>query len=419
MDSNKLVPRIVELAATISASVTTIDEILTIQGIESPSFREDAPVCFPKEACDARDAVLDATAELYDLLLEPMTSIYKHGGHNNSICLQAVSRFHIASLVPPGGQISFAEIARQIGLGEQIVRRVLRHAMTMRIFHEPEPGMVAHTKSSKTLRNPVMNDWIKCGTHEMWSASTKMLDAVQKWPSSSEPNETGFSLANDTSESLYSILGRNPERAALFANAMKIYTVKPEYNPSYIVDHYDWASLGDAQVVDIGGSQGHIAMALARRFSNLKIVVQDMEQVVQHAGARVPEQFEERVKFMAHDFFSPQTVQANVFFLRWILHNWSDKYCIRILRAQVPMLRPGATIIIQDSCMPEPGAIPLWKEQDLRSSDLQMATLFNARERTVAEWKALLQEAHPGFVLKRKIEPKGSALAILEVIWAD
>lgn len=44
----------------------------------------------------------------------------------------------------------------------------------MHIFREPEPGMVAHTQASKILANPVMNDWLKVGTEEMWPAAVKV-----------------------------------------------------------------------------------------------------------------------------------------------------------------------------------------------------------------------------------------------------
>jgi hypothetical protein len=73
-----------------------------------------------------------------------------------------------------------------------------------------------------------------------------------------------------------------------------------------------------------------------------------------------------RVTFMAHDFFAPQTVQADVIYYRWALRNWSDKYCILALKAQIPMLKPGARVIIQDVIMPEPGAAPMWKERIAR-----------------------------------------------------
>lgn len=89
------------------------------------------------------------------------------------MCQQAICHFGIAAMVPAGGRVSFAEIAKKTSLTEQMVARLLRHAMTMRIFYEPEPGFVAHTKSSKILADPVHNDWLRTGTEEMWPASTK------------------------------------------------------------------------------------------------------------------------------------------------------------------------------------------------------------------------------------------------------
>lgn len=55
--------------------------------------------------------------------------------------------------------------------------------------------------------------------------------------------------------------------------------------------------------------------------------------------------------------------------------------------------------------------------ESTRSEDLNMKAIFNSQERTTDEWTALLKEAGPNFVLKNVIEPRGSALGILEVIW--
>lgn len=46
-----------------------------------------------------------------------------------------------------------------------------------------------------------------------------------------------------------------------------------------------------------------------------------------------------------------------------------------------------------------------------------MAYIFNARERTLADWMAVFERADPGFVLRSVIEPEGSALGILEFVW--
>jgi hypothetical protein len=49
--------------------------------------------------------------------------------------------------------------------------------------------------------------------------------------------------------------------------------------------------------------------------------------------------------------------------------------------------------------------------------DLSMGALFNAKERDLPDWEALLAEADSGFVLRQVIQPARSALAIIEVMW--
>ncbi|KAI1491961.1 hypothetical protein F5X96DRAFT_437215 [Biscogniauxia mediterranea] len=52
-----------------------------------------------------------------------------------------------------------------------------------------------------------------------------------------------------------------------------------------------------------------------------------------------------------------------------------------------------------------------------QSMDLEMTFTVSARERTLADWKTLFEEAGSAFVLKNVLEPKGSALRILEFVW--
>ncbi|KAI1323781.1 S-adenosyl-L-methionine-dependent methyltransferase [Xylariaceae sp. FL0255] len=409
--------RIAELAATIQASVAKLDTNLEERGIPSPSFGVNSVERLPADTADVQDVILDATLELHDLLLEPMTLLFQKGAHNNMVCLQTISHLGIAALVPLDGKISFEELSQKVGVSEQFIRRVLRHAATLRVFQEPEIGMISHTKASKILATSTGNDWMKVATEDVWPTATKMFEAVKKWPAAEEPNETGFSIANGTSQSIYDVFGSNPEKAIRFATAMKAYTSSPEFDISYVLDCYDWASLGQACLVDVGGSQGHIAAALAQRFNNLEVVVQDTEASI--AGAIVPEGLETRMRFMAHNFFQPQPVKADVYYFRWVMHNWSDKYCIQILRSLIPALQNGARIVIQDTCLPEPGVRALWRERDLRSADLNMAAMFNGKERSSSEWKDLLASADSRFVLKQINEPAGSALAIIDARWEE
>lgn len=149
---------------------------------------------------------------------------------------------------------------------------------------------------------------------------------------------------------------------------MSIYATKPEYSASFLTDHYDWASLGHIHVVALGaGSHLQVMTALTRRFENITVTVQDAAAIVSQHQDTVAADLVGRLRFASHDLFAPQATRGDVLLLRWTLHLWSNEYCKKILRAQIPVLNAGIKIIIQDSCMPEPGTIPLWREQDLRS----------------------------------------------------
>lgn len=148
---------------------------------------------------------------------------------------------------------------------------------------------------------------------------------------------------------------------------MSIYATKPEYSAAFLTDHYDWASLGPVEVVAVGGaSHLQVLIELARRFDNVQVTVQDAPPIVSQFRNAVPTELEGRLRLAAHDLFAPQTAHGDILLLRWTLHLWSNEYCKKILRAQIPALEPNTRMIIQDSCMPEPGTVALWKEQDLR-----------------------------------------------------
>ena len=79
-DNVVLTSRIVQLAETITRSVSEIDKVLLERSLPSPSFSERLPIGYlPKEVSDAQNSVLDATSELHDLLLEPLHLIKRHG----------------------------------------------------------------------------------------------------------------------------------------------------------------------------------------------------------------------------------------------------------------------------------------------------------------------------------------------------
>lgn len=161
-------------------------------------------------------------------------------------------------------------------------------------------------------------------------------------------------MRNNTHLPLFQALAGMPERAATFAEAMRWQSTLPGFSHHYLIEAFPWGS-NEQQltVVDVGGSVGHISQALLDHNPHVKCIVQDYPDVVSQGQASLPDAYKSRITFQAHNFFKEQPVQgADVYLLRLILHDWSDKYAIKILQALIPALKHGAKVVINDRVMP-------------------------------------------------------------------
>lgn len=59
--------------------------------------------------------------------------------------LHAIMHFGMADAIPQDEHVPFNAVAKTVGLSTDRVQRILRHAMTNSMFHEPRPGYVGHT----------------------------------------------------------------------------------------------------------------------------------------------------------------------------------------------------------------------------------------------------------------------------------
>jgi hypothetical protein len=256
----------------------------------------------------------------------------------------------------------------------------------------------------------------------MIQAAAKVTQALTEYPSASEPTQTGFQLANNTTnvEPMFVTFGKSPLRAKRMGGAMASLTGGEGYELSYLLDNYDWASLNAAKatIVDVGGSIGFVCIDLAKRYPDLKFVVQDLPKTIDSAP-KLDGDLAKRITFQAHDFFSTQPVKdADVYLFRWIFHNHSDKYASKILSALIPSLKKGARILINDHCLRDGfGEESMWDEKIIRTMDLVMLTLLNATERSERQYKTLFENTHKDlrFAGVKRIE--GCRMAIVEAVW--
>ena len=89
--------------------------------------------------------------------------------------LKAIVRFNLDKSFPVGEEATYEEIAKQSGIAERTVRRIIRHGMTDYLFHEPRKGVVAHTALTQQLaEDELLHDNVANALDEFWPAGLKV-----------------------------------------------------------------------------------------------------------------------------------------------------------------------------------------------------------------------------------------------------
>ncbi|CCX11100.1 O-methyltransferase-domain-containing protein [Pyronema domesticum] len=425
-------PSLTQLAADVAKHAKILQDYIDANNLPQPAFDKDAPLDFPVPngipEQDSRIALLEAAKALHDLAVGP-TSLVMWAGMNNKfdcVSLRAFDRYNIPEAVALEGETSFASIAEKTGLDEDFVSRIIRFASTNRVFRETRPGWCIHTAASRAMiENRGMRQFLGVMSDEVYEASAKVNAAEDLYHDSGEADETAFQMACNTKEVYWHYLGLpgNESKKQRFAEGMGYLASHPSaglgetYAAEPLVDGYDWSGVGDGLMVDIGGSGGHICQAIAKKHKNLRFIVQDLESVVSDAKVRLangtnPD--DSRIEYMAHNFLEPQPVQgADIYFLRFILHDWSDKYASMILRQIAPAMKKGSKIVVNDIVLPGPNEVPSTVEKIQRSLDLSMMIVLNGKERTRSDWENLVAMADPRLKILSVSVP--GALGIVEI----
>lgn len=359
-----------ELAAKISRLADQLEDHRTTVDSEPTAPRQwlqDLPKTLELDRLELVDILQEMKREVQTVesTLSEYTYTVSECLHHHSHCTQidlkrlkyadlasllVIHQFKVAQNVPKSGSITYRHLAQLCGTEESTLHRVLRYAMTNVMFHEPEPGHVAHTELSLHLTQPDTIDGLGMLLGEMMPAFLKLPAAFEKFPRPDEPQDTAYSIANGTELPFYRFLEEHhPDRGRRFGAAMRYYARRQDLDHRYLYELFPWREYdGEATVaVDIGGGQGTASVHFARYTKEMRFVVQDLPKTVAAGEALLPAELKPRIDFVAHDFFTEQPVRgADIYILKWIMHNWSDKYCLRILRALVPALKTGAKVLL-------------------------------------------------------------------------
>lgn len=145
---------------------------------------------------------------------------------------------------------------------------------------------------------------------------------------------------------------------------------------------------GYASLTDVGGGTGTVARAFSNVFPLMRCTVYDLPHVV--SGM----QGSKNLEFVAGDMFE-SVPSADIVLLKWILHDWGDKECVKILkkcRDAISSNERGGKVIIIDMVIDEKKGTYEHFETQICIDMLLMAS-FTGKERAENQWEILFKQA--------------------------
>ena len=117
-------------------------------------------------------------------------------------------------------------------------------------------------------------------------------------------------------------------------------------------------------------------------FQNEPEVIATAWPLLQRAGVV------ERCRLVGGSFFESLPAGSDLYLLKFILHDWSDDECVRILRNCREALAPGGRVLIVEHLLSEASGPDF-----ARFMDVNMMVFTSGQERTQGEFAALLDAA--------------------------
>ncbi|GAA5864130.1 hypothetical protein JCM8547_005145 [Rhodosporidiobolus lusitaniae] len=383
-------------------------------------------------------AVLEATTvtrELLALLLGVTAPLDKTMGFHLSSALRVVIEAHVVETLREAKEgkkdgLHVEEIAKSSNIDPAKLARILRLLAAHWIFVEKEPDVFTLNrpalfldtgKSVEELNST--KDWYT-GTNGFAALVAHTVDDVMKGSAilteTLLDKETGHSYKPEHAASVrgtgmqepiwaYWAQPGNKHLAARFGAAMLATRL-------FAGEGLGFQDLPkNATLVDVGSGVGSAALLIAKSAPQIKLVLQDRPEVIIGEAQKVwqkeaPEDINSgRVQLTVHDFFKPQPVKnADVYFLRAVIHDWPDDLAIPILRHLRDAASRSSKLILMEQ--PIDHIPPSGRVANLNpySIDQQMLVAINAMERTAEQYAALALKA--GWQIKKvwKTGPNGT-----------
>ncbi len=295
-------------------------------------------------------------------------------GYWQAKALAVAADLGIADLLRDGPRTTVS-LAERCNVDADSLHRLLRALASVGVFVEIEPASFELTPLADLLRSDrpdSMRALARMYGSEQYEAWAGLLESVRN-------GDPAFDHVFRSS--YFDYLASHPDAGAVFNDAMTGWTAQLS---DAVVAAYEFS--GSGRVVDVGGGTGLLLATILAAAPTLQGTLFELPHVADQAeeylrGTRVTD----RCTVASGDFFEAVPPGGDYYVLAQILHDWNDDDCRRILRNCRHAMLPDATLLIVEQVIPPENEPSLGKWLDLH-----MLVLLGGRERTEAEYAALL-----------------------------
>jgi hypothetical protein len=305
-------------------------------------------------------------------------------GHIVAQSISVAAKLRVADHLTDGAKTA-DELAELTGSHAPHLFRLLRALAGDGVFRHDEEDRFSNNEISEFLRSdhPASLRGLAhmiCD-YEHWHAHEQLFHSVKT-------GETAFDHV--FGKPIFQYLAENPEAAGVFDEAMTSFS---SGDGQAVAATYDFSQA--ETIADIAGGHGVLLSAVLQANPQAKGILYDQPQVVEGAAETLEKAgVRERVETVGGDFFKSVPVEADVYMMRLILHDWTDEQNLIILMNLAESMSPGKKFLIIEVVVEEDDTPSMSKVMDIN-----MMGMTGGRERTEKEYGDLLEKA--GFRLER------------------
>lgn len=279
------------------------------------------------------------------------------------------------------GPRTAAELAATLAANADSLARLLDACVTLGLLTR-EGGRYANTPAAAaylTSTSPQrFTGYIKYSNTAGWKLWEHLASAVRE-------GTHRWQQAYGWDGPIFSHFFRTEEAAHEFLMGMHGYGV---LTSPLVAEAFDLTRF--RTLADLGGATGHLVIACCERYPHLKGIVFDLPAVTPLAQQIVAQSLSaNRIDVVAGDFFADALPVADLYSLGRILHDWSEEKIDRLLAKIFAALPSGGGLLLAEKLLNDDRCGPRWAVMQ----DLNMLTCTEGRERTLGDYRTLLERA--------------------------